>query len=146
MKLSIISLAILLFVGAARADDLSSVRYRKEGSGHYLLATDRNLVFGDREVAFHLYLLADRYVATYTESKRLDATRSEVLAERELAGSASGASLANLGTLRLIAQTHNGKPVVELTLGQDTGVAPRGTVVRLVWVYSSWAPKSVTGS
>jgi hypothetical protein len=135
----------LLLVAAARADDFSTVRYQKEGGGHLYLSTHYPVVVGDREVSLRLFLLADRYVVTYEESKRKSASESEVLVQRELAGAAAGGSLSNLGTLRLTNETKNGKPVVELTLGNALGIAPQGLVIKLAWTRGSWAPRSVTG-
>ncbi|MEO8554559.1 MAG: hypothetical protein ABI678_31500, partial [Kofleriaceae bacterium] len=123
--------------------DLSSVRYERSGGGHHYLSTAYNTPVGDREVSISVYLLADRYVAEYSESKRKSASESEVLVQQEITGSVSGGTLGNLGSLRLVNETKNGKPVVELSFGQQVGVSPKGLTMRLQWVYGSWAPKSV---
>jgi len=39
--------------------------------------------------------------------------------------------------------THTCKPSAELQLGQPIGASPKGLTMKLVWVYGSWAPKSV---
>lgn len=146
---SLVLVLLLAFTATALADgDLSSVRYRREGSGHMYLSTQWSVPIGDREASLSLYLLDGRYVATYSESKRKSASESEVLLQREIAGSAAinggSATLGNLGTLAVTNETKNGKPVVQLVLGQPIASAPQGLAMRLIWVYGSWAPKSVT--
>jgi hypothetical protein len=138
-----ILLALLALVGTAAAEDLASVRYQRSGSSHYFLSTHDPVRVGDREISISLYLLADRYVAVYSESKRTSASQSEVLLTTELAGSASGGSLANLGTLRVLPRTKNGKPVTELVLDRAISSSPRGLTLQLAWTGGSYAPKSV---
>jgi hypothetical protein len=141
--IKLVLLLLVAFAGVAFADDLSSVRYQRSGSGHNYLSTQYNTPVGDREVSISVYLLADRYVAEYFESKRKNASESEVLVQQEITGTVSGGNLGNLGTLRIVSGTHNGKPIAELQLGQPIGASPKGLTMKLVWVYGSWAPKSV---
>lgn len=143
LRMPLVALVILLLTSIALGDDLSSVRYQKSGSGHMYLSTHQSAIVGDRQISLSLYLLADRFVAEYSESKRIDATRSEVLVQQEITGSVSGTTLANLGTARVLGEMKNGKPVVELVLAQPIASAPRGLALRLGWTYGSWAPKSV---
>lgn len=143
LRMPIVLVVLVAFTSLALADDLSSVRYQKSGSGHLYLSTHQSAIVGDRQISLSVYLLADRYVAEYSESKRIDSVKSEVLVQQEITGSVSGTTLANLGTARVLAEQKNGKPVVELVLGQPIGSAPRGLTLRLGWTYGSWAPKSV---
>lgn len=141
--IKLVLLLLVAFAGVAFADDLSSVRYQRSGNGHNFLSTAYSIPVGDREISISVYLLADRYVAEYSESKRKNASESEVLVQQEITGSVSGGNLGNLGTMRLLGETKNGKPMVELSFGQQIGVSQRGLTIKLQWVYGSWAPKSV---
>ncbi|MEZ4399155.1 MAG: hypothetical protein R3B06_04005 [Kofleriaceae bacterium] len=141
----ILPLLILLLATVTASADLSAVRYQPSGRGHNFLATTDTVPVGAVEAGVKLYLLADRWVVTYTEHKRRSANETEVVLERELAGRGGGPTLAGLGTLRELSETHNGKPVVELVLDQAIGSTPSGTRFRLAYIYGSWAPKSVTG-
>jgi len=142
----VVSFLLLLALTAIASADLSSVRYERSGGGHYYLSTHYAVPVGDREVSISLFLLGERYVAVYTESKRIDASQSEVLTQRELAGRVNGTTLEGLGTARVLAEQKNGKPVVELVLSQGIDSAPRGLTIKLAWTHGSWAPKSVTGA
>ncbi|MGN6107847.1 MAG: hypothetical protein ACTHU0_22255 [Kofleriaceae bacterium] len=144
-RVLVLVLALCGLASTALADDLSSVRYQRDGSSHFYLSTHGPVRAGDVEVSLSLYLMADRYVAIYKEERRLSASESEVLSTREIAGGVSGATLANLGTLKLTGGKKNGKPIVELVLGQDLGAAKRALSMQLAWTGGSFAPKSVTG-
>jgi hypothetical protein len=135
-------LVLVAFTAVAHAD-LASVRYRKAGTSHYFLSTHDNVRAGDREVSLKLYLLDGRYVATYAEHKRRNASETEIVSEGELAGTVTGMTLASLGTLRELTTTKNGKPMFELVLDRAVGAATRGAVLTLAWTGGSWAPKSV---
>lgn len=139
----LVVVALLALSAIAAADDLASVRYQRSGSSHMYLSTHDPARAGDREVSLSLYLLADRYVAVYSESKRKSASESEVLLTSEYAGTVSGGTLANLGTLRVLGEKKNGKPVVELVFDRAINASPRGLALRLAWTGGSWAPKSV---
>lgn len=136
-------LALLVVFGSVASADLASVRYRKVGSSHYFLSTHENVRTGDREVSLNLYLLDGRYVATFAEHKRRGANETEVVSEGELAGTTSGMTLANLGTLRERSDSKNGKPTFDLVLDRAVASAGSGTVLRLAWTGGSWAPKTV---
>jgi hypothetical protein len=141
----IVSFLLLLAFTAIASADLASVRYERSGRGHHYLSTHSAIPVGDREVSISVFLFADRYVALYSESKRISGNQSEVLVQRELAGRVSGTTLEGLGSARVLAEQKNGKPVVELVLSQAIDNAPRGLTAKLGWTYGSWAPKSVTG-
>jgi hypothetical protein len=143
MPIVIVLSVLVAFTTHALGDDLASVRYQKVGTGHYYLSTHQAVPVGDREVSIGLYLLADRYVAAYSEAKRRNASESEVLVQQEITGGVSGTTLGNLGTVRVLAEKKNGKPVVELVLAQPIGSSPRGLTLKLAWTAGSWAPKSV---
>ena len=141
---SVLALLFLCFVAGAARADLSSVRYERAGRDHHFLSTHTPALVGSVEVSVDLYILPDRYVALYSESKRIDASKSEVILQRELTGSVSGLTLAGLGTARVLAETKNGKPIVEVVLAQTISSSPAGLKLRLAWTYGSWAPRSVT--
>lgn len=138
------TLFVLCFVAGIAHADLSSVRHERSGRGHLYLSTHVAVPVGSVEVSLSLFILADRYVALYSESRRIDASRSEVVIQRELTGSVSGLTLGGLGTARVLSETKNGKPVVELALSQAISSSPAGLRLRLAWTYGSWAPPSVT--
>lgn len=134
---------VLLALTTVAHADLASVRYKKSGSSHYFLSTHDNLRVGDREVSLNLFLLDGRFVATYAEHKRRNASETEVVSQGELAGKVTGMTLEGVGTLRELTATKNGKPVFELVLDRTVGPAGRGAVLRLAWTGGSWAPPSV---
>ena len=136
-------LSILCFVAGIAHADLSRVRHERSGRGHHYLSTHVAVPVGGVEVSLSLFILGDRYVALYSESKRIDASRSQVVLQSEINGSVSGLTLGGLGTARVLAETKNGKPVVELTLAQPIASSPAGLTLRLAWTYGSWAPPSV---
>jgi hypothetical protein len=140
----VLSVVLLLAFTALAGADLSRVRYEKSGSGHHYLSTHNSVRIGDREASISVFLLADRYVALYSEAKRISGSQSEILVQRELAGRVNGTTLEGLGTARVLAGEKNGKPMVELVLSQAIDNAPRGLTATLAWTYGSWAPKSVT--
>jgi hypothetical protein len=140
----VLSLLLLLAFTAVAGADLSRVRYEKSGRGHHYLSTHDAVRVGDREASISVFLFADRYVALYSESKRISGSQSEVLVNRELAGRVNGTTLEGLGSVRVLAAQKNGRPTVELVLAQAIDNAPRGLTATLAWTYGSWAPKSVT--
>ncbi|MEO8705180.1 MAG: hypothetical protein ABI867_34360 [Kofleriaceae bacterium] len=139
----LVLLALIALVSTAAAEDLASVRYQRSGTSHFYLSTHNPARVGELEITVSLYLLADRYVAVYSESKRRSPSESVVLLSTEIAGTVSGGTLANLGALRLVGGTKNGKPVAELVLDRQISSSPRGLALQLAWTGGSWAPKSV---
>jgi hypothetical protein len=142
LRIAAVVLVVLVGSSVARAD-LSTVRYKGSGRSHFYLSTHYPAQVKDREVSFSVYILDRRYVATYTESRRISPGQSEVLATRELTGAISGMRLAGLGTMKQLGGSKNGKPMFGLTLDQAIGAAPGGLVVELGWTAGSSVPPSV---
>ncbi len=128
--------------------DLRAVRYEQSGRGHLMMGTAKDIVLTkDRTADLDLYILENRWVAVYSENRPVTLDRSEQLLTREFSGSISGTTLNGLGSVTVFPDRKiNGRPTADLVVDMPMENTGAGQVFHLRSIYTSYAPKSVTGS